>query len=63
MAKKGKREQIYLQCPACKELNYLTAINPQNKENQKKKLELKKYCRRCRKAVLHRETKIPRPKK
>lgn len=63
MAKKGKREQIYLKCTVCKDLNYNSSINPQNKKDQKKKLELKKFCKRCRKSTAHIEAKIPRPKK
>lgn len=63
MAKKTKREQIYLKCGECKELNYNTFVNQLNKADQRKKLELKKFCKKCRKATLHIETKIPRPKK
>lgn len=59
MAKKEKRVQIHLQCSECKELNYTTQKN----KDQKEKLELKKYCKRCRKHTLHKETKVVSGKK
>ncbi len=45
---------VRLECKECKEINYLT------KKNQKAhpdKLELNKYCSRCRKSTSHIETK------
>ncbi len=45
---------ITLQCQNCKERNYSTV---KNKKNDPDRLELKKFCPRCRKHTLHRETK------
>jgi len=45
---------ILLQCTECKNKNYSTT---KNKKNTTEKLNLKKYCRHCRRHVLHRETK------
>jgi large subunit ribosomal protein L33 len=55
MAKKSEaRNIIYLACPECKERTYTTI---KNKKNDPGRLELKKYCPRCRKHTLHKETK------
>jgi large subunit ribosomal protein L33 len=53
---KGKdiRMVIYLACPDCKERNYTTQKNRRNDPNR---LEFNKYCKRCRKHTLHKETK------
>jgi len=59
MAKKGARELIALVCSVCKSQNYLTErnkINMETKGNKGSKLELKKYCRTCRKVQIHKET-------
>jgi large subunit ribosomal protein L33 len=53
MAKKGAREVVALVCPKCKSHNYATM---RNKVNMEKKLEVKKYCKKCRKHTLHKET-------
>jgi large subunit ribosomal protein L33 len=45
---------ILLQCSSCKNKNYSTT---KNKKNTTEKLNLKKYCKHCRKHVLHKETK------
>ena len=45
---------ITLQCTVCKERNYTTT---KNKKNDPDRLELQKFCRRCRKHTEHRETK------
>jgi len=52
MAKKRK-PFVKLQCQKCKEINYFTKKSREVKE----KLELKKYCRKCRKHTLHKEIK------
>lgn len=49
------REIIALACEGCKRKNYTTT---KNKKNTKDKLELKKYCRFCRKHTVHKETKV-----
>ncbi len=48
------RTKLRLQCTECKEKNYSTT---KNKQTMKDKLELKKYCPRCQKHTLHKETK------
>jgi len=53
MAKKGARQLLALVCPVCKSQNYITE---KNKVEHPDKLELKKYCRRCRKHTLHKES-------
>ncbi|TET87001.1 MAG: 50S ribosomal protein L33 [Dehalococcoidia bacterium] len=55
MAKKAEvRDIIHLACTQCKERNYTTT---KNKRNDPQRLELRKYCPRCRHHTLHRETK------
>ena len=55
MAKKGEaRERITLVCSECKEENYRTE---KNKKNTTDRLELKKYCPKCRKSVVAKEKK------
>jgi len=48
------REIITLQCTECKRRNYTTT---KNKKTTPDRLELKKFCRRCRKHTDHKETK------
>ncbi|GAB4422920.1 MAG: 50S ribosomal protein L33 [Anaerolineae bacterium] len=52
--KKDVRLVITLACSECKERNYTTM---KNRRNDPQRLELMKYCSRCRKHTLHRETK------
>lgn len=55
MAKKGEaRMVITLACNECKERNYTTE---KNKRNDTQRLELNKYCPRCRVSRPHREVK------
>lgn len=55
MAKKGEaRGVIYLACTECKERTYTTT---KNRKNDSQRLELKKYCPRCRTHRLHKEVK------
>ncbi|MDP2930994.1 MAG: 50S ribosomal protein L33 [Chloroflexota bacterium] len=55
MAKKtDARVIINLACTECKERNYTTV---KNRKNDSQRLELKKYCPRCRVHRLHREVK------
>jgi len=54
MAKKGSRILIALVCKKCGSQNYITE---KNKINTEKKLEIKKYCKRCKKHTVHRETR------
>ena len=53
MAKKGAREFVGMICSVCKSQNYITQ---RNKVNIETKLQLKKYCNKCRKQTLHKET-------
>ena len=53
MAKKEHRVLISFVCKVCKSQNY---INSKNKIEQKEKLVLKKFCKRCRKHTEHKET-------
>ncbi len=48
------RTILLLQCVECKNRNYSTM---KNKKNTPDKLEIKKYCRHCRKHTSHKETK------
>jgi len=48
------REQVTLQCTQCKRRNYTTR---KNRRNDPDRLELKKYCKFCRKHTVHRETR------
>jgi large subunit ribosomal protein L33 len=54
MAKKEVRITIHLACTDCKERNY---TSEKSKRNDPNRLELQKYCKRCQKHTLHRETK------
>ena len=46
--------KITLACTDFKQLNY---NKEKNKKNSPDRLEMKKYCRFCKKHTLHRETK------
>jgi len=48
------RVKIILACTECKQRNYNKV---KNKKNTTERLELRKYCRFCRKHTPHRETK------
>jgi len=48
------RNILNLACTECKRRNYSTT---KNKRTTPDKLELKKYCRFCRKHIVHKETK------
>jgi large subunit ribosomal protein L33 len=53
MAKKGARELVAMICSECKSQNYITQ---RNKVNMEGKLQVKKYCKTCKKVTLHKET-------
>ena len=53
MAKK-KRKLIKLQCKDCKSINYYKYKNPVSVE---KKIELKKFCKKCKKHTAHKESR------
>ncbi|MBZ1348312.1 MAG: 50S ribosomal protein L33 [Candidatus Nealsonbacteria bacterium] len=44
---------VKLQCSGCKRINYFS----HKSKLVEKKLELKKFCKWCRKHILHKETK------
>ena len=48
------RVKVTLGCSECKQRNYNTM---KNKKNDPDRLEMKKYCRFCRKHTVHNETK------
>jgi len=55
MARKAEaRVIIHLACTECRERTYTTT---KNKRNDPQRLELMKYCPRCRAHKLHREIK------
>ena len=55
MAKKGEaRELVTLKCTICDEKNYRT---PKNKKNTPDRMELNKYCPKCKKHTAHKEEK------
>jgi large subunit ribosomal protein L33 len=56
MAKKAAdiRPKITLACTVCKERNYITK---KNRRNDPDRLDLKKYCPRCKAHQAHRETR------
>jgi len=48
------REAIILECTDCKERNYMTTLDTRGG----KKLEIKKYCKKCRKHQVHKSRKV-----
>lgn len=54
MAKKENRQTLGLECSICKSRNYITQKNVVKTKN---KLELNKYCKKCRKSTKHEEFK------
>ncbi len=56
MAKKSKADRlvITLECTTCRERNYTTE---KNRRNDPGRLELMKFCPRCRSHQSHRETR------
>jgi len=52
MAKK-KKPFLKMQCTVCKQINYFT----QKPKLIEERLELKKFCKHCRKHTLHKEGK------
>ena len=52
------RNAVTLACTECKQRNYQTN---KNKKNNPDRIEMKKYCKFCKKHTLHRETKYAIP--
>jgi len=56
MAKVKRADRlITLRCSVCKRRNYYTN---KNKKQVERKIELKKYCKWCKKITLHKEARI-----
>lgn len=51
---KSNRPVIGLECTKCKNRNYATTKNPKNTTDR---LSLKKWCKFCKQATEHKETK------
>lgn len=49
-----KNVRITLECTECHQRNYDTT---KNKKNDPDRIELKKYCRFCKKRTVHKEAK------
>ena len=54
MPKSDNRPKITMACTECKRRNYSTV---KNRQNDRDRIELRKYCRWCRGHTLHRETR------
>jgi large subunit ribosomal protein L33 len=54
MAKNEKRVQVTLACEVCKRRNYITM---KNKQNDRERIEMKKFCRWDRQHTVHKETR------
>jgi large subunit ribosomal protein L33 len=54
MPKSDNRPTITLACSECKRRNY---TSKKNRLNDRDRIELKKYCRWCRRHTAHRETR------
>jgi len=52
--KSDNRPTITMACEECKRRNYVTK---KNKVNDRERMELKKYCRWCRRHTPHKETR------
>jgi large subunit ribosomal protein L33 len=52
--KNDKRVKVTLACEMCKRRNYITI---KNRQNDRERIEMKKYCRWDRQHTLHRETR------
>ena len=54
MAKSVNRPKVTLACEECKERNYITT---KHRVTQRERIEMRKYCPRCRTHRLHKETR------
>ena len=54
MAQAGSRVKIVLACTECKQRTYNTR---KNKRNDPDRIEMRKYCRFCKKHTVHKETR------
>ncbi|MFA6492952.1 MAG: 50S ribosomal protein L33 [Patescibacteria group bacterium] len=61
---KSKSILFQLECTECKSRNYTTSKNPTSATGgNKEKLQLEKFCKKCRKHTAHKEAKISKAKK
>ncbi len=54
MAKNEKRVKVTLACEVCKRRNYITM---KNKQSDRERIEMKKYCQFDRQHTTHKETR------
>ena len=54
MARNEKRIKVTLACEQCKRRNYITM---KNKQNDRERIEMKKYCAFERTHTVHKETR------
>ncbi len=54
VAKNEKRIKVTLECEVCKRRNYITT---KNKQNDRERIEMRKYCRFDKQHTLHKETR------
>jgi large subunit ribosomal protein L33 len=54
MPKSDTRPKVTLACTECKRRNYITT---KNRNNQRERIELRKFCRWDNRHTLHRETR------
>ena len=54
VAKNEKRVKVTLACEVCKRRNYITM---KNKQNDRERIEMKKYCQFDRQHTVHKETR------
>ncbi|MFZ0666324.1 MAG: 50S ribosomal protein L33 [Acidimicrobiales bacterium] len=54
MAKNEKRVHVTLACEVCKRRNYITT---KNRQNDRERIELEKYCKFDRRHTPHKETR------
>ena len=54
MAKNEKRVKVTLACEVCKRRNYITT---KNKQNDRERIEMKKYYQFDRQHTVHKETR------
>ncbi|WP_281244471.1 50S ribosomal protein L33 [Halobacillus alkaliphilus] len=54
MRRERMRNKVVLACTECQSRNYSSYTN---RSNQSNRLEVRKFCKKCGKHTLHRETK------
>ena len=54
MAKNDRRIKVTLECEVCKQRNYITM---KNRNNDRERIEMRKYCKFDRVHTVHKETR------